>query len=94
MALSPSLVFGNAVIFDDEAAFAAENDDLDASVYLGAGSQEHYGLAGLTEAFGESLSSRQYPRLDLKTDIVSGRFHATLFPAGAEAGLAHVLEEK
>jgi len=92
--LSSSLVFADAVIFDDEAAFALENDDLDARFYLGAGSQEGYGLAGLTEAFGETLASREYPSLDLKTDIIRGRFHASLFPAGAEAGLAHVLEEK
>jgi len=91
IALSPSLAFAQGTLFDREAAFAEDNDDLIAAVYLGAGSQEAYGLAGLTEAFGERLASRQHPGLTLQTELIRGEFHASVFPSAAEAGLSFVL---
>jgi predicted alpha/beta superfamily hydrolase len=92
--LSPSLVFGDSVIFDIEADYADAHSELRSRAYLSSGSQEAYGLAGLTEAFGDTLDAHDYQGLKLKTEIHRGRFHASLFPAGIEGGLAHVLGAK
>lgn len=92
VALSPSLAFGDGVFFEHEATYAETHDDLDVQLYLSAGGQEAHGLAGLTEAFGELLDERDYPSLSLQTTIEPGHIHSTLFPVGAEAGLAFVLE--
>ena len=60
-------------------------------VHLSAGALEAYGLAGLTEAFGEQLGSRGYPSLALQTELVPNRVHSDLFPVGAREGLRFTL---
>lgn len=92
IALSPSLVFGEGAMFGIEAAWASAHDDLPGRVYLGAGTLEDHSLADLTRTFGERLDARAYPGLDLRTALIPGLTHVDLFPAGAEAGLRHVLE--
>ena len=74
-----------------ERAYAQQHDDLAAHVYLAAGSQEAFGLAGLTLEMGEVLGSRGYPSLVLETELLEGRYHAATFPEGIENGLRHTL---
>lgn len=93
VALSPSLAFAEAAFFVIEDDYATDHDGLPADVYLAAGSQEAHALAGLTDAFGARLADRGYPDLRIRTDIIAGRFHASLFPDGAERGLAFVREQ-
>jgi predicted alpha/beta superfamily hydrolase len=91
IALSPSLAFGDTAAFVRERAYAQQHDDLAAHVYLAAGSQEAFGLAGLTLEMGEVLGSRGYPSLVLETELLEGRYHAATFPEGIENGLRHTL---
>ena len=91
IALSPSLAFGDTAAFVEERAYADAHDDLDARMYLAAGSQEAFGLAALTVEMGEVLGARGYPSLDLQTELLDGRYHAATFPDGIEAGLRHTL---
>ena len=90
--LSPSLTLGEGALFDLEADHAAHQSDLDARVYLGAGALEAFGLAGLTEAMGQTLAGRDYPSLALETELVPGRVHTDVFRRAAEHGLRFVLE--
>lgn len=91
IALSPSLVFADGLLFAREAAWAETHDDLPARVHLGAGTLEDHALAGLTEAFGARLAARDHPGLALQVQLEPGLAHADLFPVGAEAGLRFVL---
>ncbi len=90
--ISPSLTLGEGALFDLEAARAAEQQDLVARAWLGAGALEAYGLAGLTEAMGETLASRGYPSLALETALLPNRVHTDVFGPAAEDGLRFVLE--
>ncbi|MCO4747032.1 MAG: alpha/beta hydrolase [Proteobacteria bacterium] len=90
--LSPSLTLGEGALFDLEAEVAATNEDLPARVHLGAGALEAHGLAGLTEAMGATLASRDYPSLAVQTQLVPGKVHTNVFRPSAEEGLRFVLE--
>jgi len=92
VALSPSLAFGDGALFAVEQEVAATTDDLGGALFLGAGTAETYGLAGLTEAFGEQVQRRRYPTLQLTTELFPRRVHSETFQPGVRAGLPFVLE--
>ena len=72
---SPALWWDEGVIFDDESAYAAAHDDLDARVYVGVGADEC--AAGDVQAIGRLGRLRQPfpgPPLPLRrTDLNAGQ---------------------
>jgi len=81
---SPSLWFGNKMMFGLEEDYASSHEDLNATVYLGTGELEQTrGIANLTAdhiAFVEQLRSRNYPNLKLRSLILKDIDHMTAFP--------------
>jgi predicted alpha/beta superfamily hydrolase len=84
---SGALYTGNGAIFDLEAAYAAEHDDLPAHVFLAAGDGEitepvlsSFGLVSATVRLAETLTSREYPSLRLTMKVFPGETHQTMFP--------------
>lgn len=89
---SPSLWYKDRLIFDLEASYAARHHDMKAKVYLAVGELETIAhgmrqpMKPQLEEFGEALSSRNYPGLDLKVEIISDAIHETTFPQGFTRG--------
>ncbi|MEM9262675.1 MAG: alpha/beta hydrolase-fold protein [Pseudomonadota bacterium] len=84
---------GNAV-FDLEQKYSEQNDDLDAEVFIAAGSSEadEYFLAASgilsgTIDFSETLRLRQYPSLTLKTQVYTNENHYTVVPRAVSDGI-------
>ena len=73
-------------LFKYEELFAANHTDLQAQVYMSAGSLENDTLLRLKK-FAERLESRGYPSLKLKTDILENENHFTAMPASTTHGL-------
>lgn len=94
---SPSLWYHDHMIFDLEAAYASAHDDLVAQVYLATGELEVPGqstredMAGDQTRFVQQLESREYPSLDLRSEIISGARHETTFPQSFMRGLDWLL---
>ncbi len=83
---SPSLWYKNRLIFDLERQFADQNTDLKAKVYLAVGELETTAngmkqpMVSQMLEFADVLSSRSYPSLELKSEVISGAIHETTFP--------------
>jgi hypothetical protein len=92
--LSPSLGLGEGVLFEQEADYAADHDDLPAQAYLSAGELEAHGLAGMTQEMGRILAGRGHPSMRVRTELVPRTVHADVFPIAAEDGLRFVLGER
>ena len=105
---SPWICWDNPLVFDYEAQYAADHDDLDAVVFLAAGGAEHvlspafdpsaaeiFKIAD-TEAhtmrLGALLASRNYPNLRLKTLIFPEETHFTVSYALIPHGLRYVFQ--
>jgi len=105
---SPWICWNHPLCFDYEAHYAAEHDDLEATVFLSAGGAEHLlspafdpGMTAIfatvdTEAhtvrMGALLASRKYPRLKLKTLIFPEETHFTVPWALIPHGLRYVFQ--
>ena len=85
---SPSLWFKDRDIFNLEKAFAQNNHDLNAKVYFAIGSEEtlekgmYYPMVAELEEFTNLLKKREYPSLDIITEVIPGSIHETTFPQG------------
>lgn len=104
---SPSLWFDGRVILARERAYAAANADLRADVLMAIGSYEttnpasgdrrysrNLDMVGDFRAFEQALRARNYPGLNLTTEIVPEEDHLTAFPAIATRGLLWALPAK
>jgi len=105
---SPSIFWDPPLCFDYEAHYAAEHDDLDATVFLSAGGAEHVLSPafdpGMTANFAKAdtkahtvrmgglLASRKYPSLKLKTLIFPEETHFTVVYALIPHGLRYVFQ--
>ncbi|NNE50277.1 MAG: alpha/beta hydrolase, partial [Altererythrobacter sp.] len=86
------------MIFDIEAAYAKNEPDLNATVYLDVGGKEtrrdgmnHPMVSQFTE-FTDLLRSRGYPNLRLKAEIIPEAIHETTFPQGFMRGTQWIFE--
>ena len=96
---SPSIYCGDAISFDYEAAYAAEHDDLPATVFLSGGALEAIfepafaamlsNVARLTEL----LTSRKYPGLKFISHIFDNETHLSVIPATMSRGLRTVFQD-
>lgn len=88
---SPSLWFDKRVMFKREAAYAASNTDLKAKVFFAIGSYEtmkpgsddpryhdEVDMVGDLEAFLAALKSRNYPGLEVTSEVIAGEDHLTV----------------
>jgi predicted alpha/beta superfamily hydrolase len=73
-------------VIDDEEAYASTHSDLPVKLFITAGEKEVDLLKKLSP-FLKQLQSRNYPRLDLTTQIFTGEGHATAAPAAISRAL-------
>lgn len=90
---SPSLWWNDGVMFEREEAYARENSDLPARVFLSAGTDEYFGgpdefmmLPNMLR-FAETLAGRNYPGLELGHHILVSETHLSGIPATFSRGL-------
>ena len=77
---SPSINYGNRVLFEMEKSFSDSHKDLQARVYLSIGGLEGpNGTATMKEMAG-LLESRNYPGLDVRTQVFEGEWHGSAGP--------------
>ena len=85
---SPSLWFKDRYIFDVEESYAEARNDLAATVYFAVGSEETLAkgqgqpMVSQLEEFTKTLKSRDYPSLNIKSEVIPEAIHETTFPQG------------
>ncbi|MEO1165324.1 MAG: alpha/beta hydrolase-fold protein [Chloroflexota bacterium] len=93
---SPTLAYGERFVFQKEATYAQENDDLVADVYLYAGDEEIVSLGDTTLTdtlrFAALLESRQYKGLSLKKRLFMEQNHCAVVTPGFQWGLMNTLK--
>lgn len=94
---SPSAWFADHKIFETEASYAAQRNDLKARIYLAIGSREHPGAGGCPgckrdmvgdqDRLARTLRARGYPNLQLRAEVIEDSYHETTFPIGLMKGM-------
>lgn len=93
---SPYLAYGNRSLFQREEAFAAENKQLPASIFLYASAEEESADdSTLTDTlrFAAILQSRNYEGFTLKQKIFEEENHCAVIVPGFHAGLQFALKK-
>jgi hypothetical protein len=90
IALSPSSWWGNGVIFEYEAEYAAENTDLPVKLFLGVGALEADGTSADLETMYQLLESRNYPNLEMEMVIFDDETHSSVLPGATSRGFRSV----
>jgi hypothetical protein len=98
---SPSLWFNKHEILNYEKSYAASNRDLQARVVMYAGEFETYGptprhfkttdLVGSMRSFEAQLKRRNFPSLEIRSYVLPGEDHLTVFPTLVSRGLLWAL---
>lgn len=104
---SPSLWFDKKVMFEREAAYAAANSDLKAKVFFAIGSYEtmkpgsddpryhdEVDMVGDLERFVAVLKERNYPGLDVTSEVIDGEDHLTVGAIVITHGLLWALKPR
>lgn len=97
---SPSIYYGDAVTFDYEAVYAEAHDDLPAAVFMSVGALEAVyepafaGMVSNVAELAEVLNSRNYPGLNLITQIFDNETHFSVIPATMSRGLRAVFGQR
>ncbi|HEV2483082.1 MAG TPA: alpha/beta hydrolase-fold protein [Puia sp.] len=92
---SPSIWYDSTVVFKYYREYTQTHQDLKAAVYLSAGSREET-EAGFThmetnvKQLAELLDSRHYPNLHIRTQVLEGETHFSVFPAALNPGLRYL----
>jgi predicted alpha/beta superfamily hydrolase len=87
LVVSPSLWFSNRVVFGYEKEYAQKNQPLQTSVYLASGSLETPKIKDNAVEFGRILETRKYQGMRLKSVIMEGEHHRSIFPLAFTRGL-------
>jgi predicted alpha/beta superfamily hydrolase len=78
---SPSLWYGDRVMFAREKEYATTHKDLKAQVYFSVGARETGdNMVGDLRAFDAALRARRYPGLRTQLHVVEGHDHLDVFP--------------
>ncbi|MGL4230494.1 MAG: alpha/beta hydrolase [Casimicrobium sp.] len=98
---SPSLWFNKHDVLRYEKAYAQSGSDLPARVMMYAGEFETFGatprhfkttdLVGSMRSFEAQLKRRNYPSLEIRSQVLSGEDHLTIFPTLVSRGLLWAL---
>lgn len=91
---SPSFWYDSHVIQRFDRTYAEGNRDLNARVYVTIGGLEspstgkaRYDMVQDVRDFGARMKSRRYPSLQLRTAVIEGANHETVFPAALMNGI-------
>ena len=77
---SPSLLFSNRLLFELEKSFFENHKDLPARLFLSIGRYEDQNTIAGVKEMADLLQSRNYPNLDVRTNIFEGEGHNTAYP--------------
>ena len=91
VAASPAVSYAKGAIFDQEAAYAEQHQELPVKLYLLVGELE--GLNKPVKKFMEIIKERDYKGLEMETQIVQGEGHASNKPEGYNRGLRFILQK-
>ena len=91
VAASPAVVFGSRDVFKQEAAYAADHQDLPVRLFLSVGEVES--LRYPVEEFMYLLRERNYAGLELEMRTIEGERHAGNKPEAFNRGLRFVFQE-
>jgi predicted alpha/beta superfamily hydrolase len=95
VACSPSLWYGNNSIFNDEADFAQQHEQLPVKLYLGVGGLEEKTDSPMISnlyRFAALISSRSYKELSLTRQIIENCGHCATPAPSFQSGLQAVLD--
>lgn len=95
LAGSPSIWWDDAMVFDEEAAYAAARDDLDVDLFLSVGALEEghdpdtdgSRMVSNVLEMAHRLESRGYANLRLTQHVFEGETHLSVIPATFSRGL-------
>ena len=90
---SPSLWWGNDIIFVIEEEYARTHDNLDARLYMSVGELENAGMIEDMKRMEYILQERNYPDLKFKTKIFPDEIHQTCYPAALTRSLMFLYGE-
>ncbi|MBN1220705.1 MAG: alpha/beta hydrolase [Anaerolineae bacterium] len=90
VAASPAVPFGDGAIFEQEAEYASQHQDLPVKLYLSVGELEP--LAPPVKAFIEVMNERGYRGLKMETRIIEGERHSGNKPEAFNRGLKFILQ--
>lgn len=99
---SPSIWYDKNMMEEAERAFAGNNQDLKASVYMYVGEYEEarpedpryakrYKMVSDARRMERALSSRLYPSLHIRLDVLNDEDHLSVAPRGFTKGLQFLL---
>ncbi len=94
---SPSLWYGDKVMFSLEADYAKTHKDLKAKVFMATGAEEKGPDNGMVKnmlALDKHLQARRYPQLQLTTRVIPDEGHLSVYPAFITQGLLWALPLK
>ncbi len=98
---SPYLEGVNGAIFEIEAKYAADHNDLKVKVFLGVGEREaedyFVAISGNLEStarLSRTLIARHYPSLNLNTRFFAGKDHYTVLPEVIISGIEYLWRDE
>ena len=98
---SPSLWWDERTLFNDEAAYAGNAEDLDVDLFLSVGALEEdpanaedwAKMVSNTQAMARLLEDRSYPNLRMTTIVFDNETHLSVIPATFSRGLREVFAD-
>jgi hypothetical protein len=78
---SPSIKYNGGILYQYEKEYASAHSDLNAQLFMSAGSAEDSIMVANVKKMAAQLESRNYPGLKLTTHIFPGENHQTCIPA-------------
>ncbi len=88
--VSPTLEWDDEIMFDREELYASEHDDLEANLYLAAGSLEEDGTPQRVLTLTNLLESRGYENLQVEYQLFEGETHSSIPPFAFSRGLRYL----
>jgi uncharacterized protein len=74
---SPSISFGDGILFDYEKEYASSHKDLNAQLFMSAGGDEGIGMISGMKKMAGVLESRKYPGLKIQTHVFPDESHVS-----------------
>jgi predicted alpha/beta superfamily hydrolase len=74
---SPSIDFGDGILFEYETEYASSHKDLSAQLFMSAGGDESIGMISNMKKMAGVLESGKYPGLKIQTHVFPGESHTS-----------------
>jgi uncharacterized protein len=92
VAASPAVPYGNWAVFDQEAEYAKQHQDLPVRLFLSVGELEE--LSQPVQDFMQVIKNRGYRGLEMETMVIAGERHAGNKPEAFNRGLRYIFQSK